>query len=1003
MNHSAFYNPVWHTPVLPPIPQAVLDCHKPSLSLADRANRDWQFLFEEIADIPSPFSKKQDYDFQNIPSEKWQPVTVPGELVMQGFDIENNKEYYYRRTVTIPNAFKNGRIYIRFEGVYCNARVWVNGKFVRFHIGGFTPWDCDITDYIGQNKFELVVGIADIEGKTSGIWNPENEYLSDASWASYYAHHNIGGILRGVSLFALPKNRIIRTYLETQLTDNYRSANLHARLQIDAAETDLQLKAELQKDGKTVCSALYDLSSAQKSSLQTEPLHMTLAPDATCRKVYENDLHFQKRYLQPALYKASGDLYEMHLDLKINEPQLWDAEHPNLYDLQISLLQNGRTLQTNRHKVGLRQIEYGGMHGTEKNKIYINGKEIKLRGVCRHDVSAQFGRSVDDRELEKELLLYKQNNINFIRTSHYPAPERLLALCDQIGIYVEQENSACFKGANNFKIYCPPEDFINTFAEMTEFSRNHACVIIWSLANESGFEQSAAFRREFEYIKAQDTTRPVIFSYPHTVKATPLPYDIRSHHYKKVTSNLGRKDMPMLHDEFAHVPCYNTKELLFDNSSRVFWGQSVKKGWDNIFETDGALGCALWAAVDDVFFIPDGTKERHQNHASGRAAGYGEWGAVLDAFHREKPEAFLTKKAFTPILLDEEKSSIQNGLSLYVHNRFDHTNLNEVHLICKDETGNKLFDGHIPASIAPHQKGIIRLAHVLCNTNAVKLSFYHQNILTDTYILSKKRPAARPDTDCVSVFRIFADKNHGTIILTDDIPRRKVTGPFLYENGKKICCHQTVRKTAHGYCVWLRPKRQPYFCAVQLKNENGKLQCSVKLTQNPQNTLSVGFEVQGLADFVQWQRRDIYNTHPRDHIGRTKGTAYFNTEPANVYDKKSNAAWKDDVHNFFLGSTNETGVPAGSNDFRTRRNNIRSYRVGLSDGTLLYLRAKSPEIWAYTCRYENVPNTLLLVGAGQFYPGIQWGNAFGSPAILQQFSFEMQLAKQNLTAKAEND
>lgn len=255
MKHSAFYNPVWHTPVLPPIPQAVLDCHKPSLSLADRANRDWQFLFEEIANIPSPFSKKQDYDFQNIPSEKWQPVTVPGELVMQGFDIENNREYYYRKTVTVPSDFPKGRLYIRLEGVYCNARVWVNGKFVRFHIGGFTPWDCDITDYIDQNKFELVVGVADIEGKTPGIWNPQNEYLSDASWASYYAHHNIGGILRGITLFVLPESRILRTYLNTELTDNYRRAKLHANLQIDAARADLQLEVQLQKDGKTVCSA----------------------------------------------------------------------------------------------------------------------------------------------------------------------------------------------------------------------------------------------------------------------------------------------------------------------------------------------------------------------------------------------------------------------------------------------------------------------------------------------------------------------------------------------------------------------------------------------------------------------------------------------------------------------------------------------------------------------------------------------------------------------------
>ncbi|HIU69711.1 MAG TPA: hypothetical protein IAD23_07135 [Candidatus Scubalenecus merdavium] len=1003
MNHSAFYNPVWHTPVLPPIPQAVLDCHKPSLSLADRANRDWQFLFEEIADIPSPFSEKQDYDFQNIPSEKWQPVTVPGELVMQGFDIENNREYYYRRTVMVPSDFPKGRLYIRLEGVYCNARVWVNGKFVRFHIGGFTPWDCDITDYIDQNKFELVVGVADIEGKTPGIWNPQNEYLSDASWASYYAHHNIGGILRGITLFVLPESRILRTYLNTELTDDYRRAKLHANLQIDAARADLQLEVQLQKDGKTVCSATYEPANMQSGSLQTEPRHMTISANTVRRNVLENDRHFQKRYMPPAVYSPAGKIYEAAFCLEIDGPQLWDAEHPDLYELKISLLENERILQTNVHLVGLRQIEYGGMHGTEKNKIYINGKEIKLRGVCRHDVSAQFGRSVDDRELEKELHIYKRNNINFIRTSHYPAPERLLALCDQIGIYVEQENSACFKGANNFKIYCPPENFINTFAEMTEFSRNHACVIIWSLANESGFEQTAAFRREFEYIKAQDTTRPVIFSYPHTVKTTPLPYDIRSHHYKKVTSNLGRKDMPMLHDEFAHVPCYNTKELQFDNSSRLFWGHSVKKGWDNIFETDGALGCALWAAVDDVFFIPDGTKERHQNHASGPAAGYGEWGAVLDAFHREKPEAFLTKKAFTPILLDEEKSSIQDGLSLYVHNRFDHTNLNEVRLICQDEAENMLFDGYIPADIAPHQKGLIRLANVLCEGSAVKLSFYHQNLLTDTYILNKKQPSAPPPAQSAQLCRVLADHKNGVLIWTDSDRSRKITGPYLYKNGKRVDTVQTVRKTAHGYSVHIRAKKQPgIFCAVHCKTESYKMVCAVQMTQNLLNTFSVGFVLQGRADFVQWQRHDLYNTYPKTHIGRTDGIAHLNAAE-NAYGQKTNAFWKDDVHNFFLQKENKEDVLAGSNDFRTRRNDINTYTAALCDGTKAEIHAKNRNIWAYACCWKNKPDTQLLIGSGQFYPDLQWGNAFGRPAILQQFSFEMQLAKQNLTAKAEND
>ena len=100
-------------------------------------------------------------------------------------------------------------------------------------------------------------------------------------------------------------------------------------------------------------------------------------------------------------------------------------------------------------------------------------------------------------ELRHEILSYKKNNINHLRTSHYPASEELLALCDEYGIYVELENSACFKGANNYEIYNEPQEFIQTFAEMIEYSRNHSSVIIWSLANESDFEKPYGFRQEY--------------------------------------------------------------------------------------------------------------------------------------------------------------------------------------------------------------------------------------------------------------------------------------------------------------------------------------------------------------------------------------------------------------------------------------------------------------------------------------------------------------------------
>ena len=177
-------------------------------------------------------------------------------------------------------------------------------------------------------------------------------------------------------------------------------------------------------------------------------------------------------------------------------------------------------MQENRHLVGIRQITYGGDRGTERNKVYINGREIKLHGLCHHDVSHLYGRSLSREEIDYEILTYKQHNINHIRTSHYPASDYFLEVCDRLGIYVEQENAACFKGDNGFGIYNPPQDFLAGFAEMIEGARNHPSVIIWSLANESSFEKTYAFRAEYRYVKDVDRTRPVIFSYPRTVRTS---------------------------------------------------------------------------------------------------------------------------------------------------------------------------------------------------------------------------------------------------------------------------------------------------------------------------------------------------------------------------------------------------------------------------------------------------------------------------------------------------
>ena len=380
----------YQTPSLPAIPERVMG--KAAFScLTHRDQAEWTFLFEEIASIPSPYANNQDFDFDTIAPDRWRKVVVPGSLILQGFDIENNTEYYYRRKISIPDSFAQKRVFLRFEGVYSNARVWVNNQFLKTHIGGFTAWDCEITPFAHEKEIMLVVGVTDVEGERKGIWNPEGEKISNTAWASYYAHCNIGGILREITLFALPNPHIARTYIDTEIKDNAQAV-VHVECEIEACGQPGSIQAELLTlDGEPVTQLSGEIN---EFFLLNDTIQDTsvLIPDQKWRRKFPKSAANDQKYAQfflPNIARPHEDekRYGVRFSLLVKNAKLWDAEHPNLYQLKVSLHAGGKAMQENRHLVGIRQITYGGDRGTERNKVYINGREIKLHGLCHHDVS----------------------------------------------------------------------------------------------------------------------------------------------------------------------------------------------------------------------------------------------------------------------------------------------------------------------------------------------------------------------------------------------------------------------------------------------------------------------------------------------------------------------------------------------------------------------------------------------------------------------------------------
>lgn len=978
MEKSMFQNKVWHTPLLPAIPDSVAG-EAASVRLANRRAGEWSFLFREIADIPSPHAQVQDYPFDRIAPEEWKDVIVPSALTMQGYDIKNNREYYYKTTISVPPHFAGKRILLRFEGVYSNARIWVDNRYVRSHIGGFTAFDCDITDFLHGPEATLVVGVADLEGSTRGVWNPDGKMCGDPSWASFYAHCNIGGILRGVTLFALPSCFIGRTHIQTAVQEQGGVVQ-RVRLAVcvprdtDPAALSLSLSLKTAQGGKAAEETLC-LSDAQK--VPGEP---------------------DEGYGEPY------DSYEAEVLLPVRDPAFWSAEDPYLYTLALSLRKDGREMQANTVPTGLRLIEYGGMGGTRENGLFVNGKEVKLRGVCRHDVSWRYGRSMTEEEELQEILSYKRSNVNFIRTSHYPASESLLRLCDKYGLYVELENAACFKGANDVEIYCPPEDFVGEFTEMVESARNHPCVLIWSLGNESGFEKTSAFRTEYDYIKAADPSRPVIFSYPDTVASGPLPYDIYSMHYQDVNGALGLEKLPKLHDEFAHVSCYNLGDLQQDNACRGdAWGGSIQKGWDNIFRTEGALGCAIWAAADDVFLLPAGVAKRHQIHSEGRAAGYGEWGCILDVYQRLKPEAFYVKKAFSPIVVEKGSRLDGDCISFCLTNRFDHTGLDNVRLRCTDEEGNVLYDGMLGAGIPPHETGWVKAALARA-CPSVLFSFYHGGIEVENGVLRSEAPAAL-QADAPPVWLTFSEteeqvvyrsvkrslsvsKLDGSILLYDGqngAPLARQSGLYLkgvlppqltnvrvsYRYQEKTAYLSVEREYSRGFRENIE---------IQFNGNRASFAEHISFPMEYRDAIEragVRFWLYRHVDAVSWKKAGLYERYPADHIGRCEGTAYaVCAEAAHAaWGEKPSCGWGSSMTDYFLyPGCGQAAVPV-TNDFKTTRDQIESYTVHWEGQAPLRIVPGSGSLSAVVRKGEARDE--LLLSTGGYYPGLSWGNDCG--------------------------
>ncbi|WP_176462557.1 glycoside hydrolase family 2 protein [Paenibacillus odorifer] len=878
----------WPRPCLNPLPHRVSNTGN---SLVSLCGGDWKLNLSPAKDFFDPAT-----DLSG-----WSNTTVPLQI------DAGEEEYAYARELYIPAEWEQNRVFLRFDGANCYARVFINGSFVRDHYGGFVTWDCDITDYIVPGQaHRLVVGITD---KSSEV-NPFHR----------------GGLIREVTLYTVPQTYLARLHVETVFDGNYSDATLTVSTMIAGGNGTVEL--------------------------------MLTSPDG------------EELPLPPLAGNAGIDLSGSY---PITDPLKWDSEHPYLYTLTALVITEEGCVEVVVKKIGFRQIERRG------NEVFVNGQLLKLRGINRHDIHPVTGRALPRVLMEEDVRLFKEANINFIRTSHYPPSPYFLDLCDQYGMYVEDEIAVSFLGYGTWYSQSDPEFtscFMGQFAEMIERDRSHPSVIIWSLANESYWGDNLALMNA--YAHKEDPGRLTIFSYPLTQMEDDLQVDIWSVHYDKWDRDLAdltdcfRRShrepgaWPVLHDESTHIPCYNRRELQRDPGARDFWGETIYRFWDRLWKTDGALGCAIWAGIDDIWV-------KDENSFTF------PWG-IIDGWRRTKPEYWHTRKGYSPIVLLGEPESQNGHIVQTVQNRFNHTCLSEIRIGWKLEGEYGEIQG--PA-ISPRGEGLLVIPSPFRPGAKLELTFtdpFGYQVDEAMYLLEAQPvqlpclSGGEPTIEWREKFVRISGLNfslsfsvetglitegyHGNTLLLTGGPFLTLTGlelrPWKLESMDVCPAEGNARITLNG------SYGEVQVCFVISVDASGLMETVYEVKDMPYaspreiaigsgitshsggyDEIGVSFTVSGDLNTLSWRKMGLWNVYPDSHLARLEGTtAKFNPEGLNHIASPPGWDWRMDEKDTALFGKYDIGR-RGTRDFASMKPSIVYATIGndsaaftaLSDGS----------------------------------------------------------------------
>lgn len=443
-------------------------------SLRYDMNGLWKFAYAKNQSLAPCGFEAADYDCKG-----WDEIRVPAHIQMEGYDVPiyTNTTYpweadefikpgevpeifnpvaSYVKYFTIPENMKNKRVCISFQGVESGFALWLNGHYVGYSEDTFDPSDFELTDYIIEGENKLAVR----------VWK-----WTSSSWCEDQDFYRFSGIFRDVFLYVVPCAHVEDLSVVPTLNDTFDEGTLSVSIKADG-------------DG-TASVKLYELGDLSVEKYDRAKLLLE-----------EFDIELRNKEI------CEGSC-------NVKNPLLWSAEKPNLYEVKIIVKDtHGNETEFISQLAGFRRFEM--VDGLMK----LNGKRIVFKGVNRHEFSSITGRVPNRDEVIKDIVTMKKNNINAIRTSHYPDDSMIYELCDIYGIYMIAENNleshgtweAYNKGYVDLDFVVPKdkpqwrEMMLDRANSCYQRDKNHPAILIWSCGNESFggktiYEMSQLFRQ----------------------------------------------------------------------------------------------------------------------------------------------------------------------------------------------------------------------------------------------------------------------------------------------------------------------------------------------------------------------------------------------------------------------------------------------------------------------------------------------------------------------------